>query len=178
MKDIFANTMDLLSWILGGALFGLLILGIYNIYLEYETPATPTLELSPIKEESIKKNSTDKDFKDPESFNLNKLTLRPTTESDTSEANKSGKSGPDGASDTSRLKKTELPYKLRGTTTSSNKRFQTASLLHEENGKEKMLIQNDSWNELKILKIKDNEIIILNKNNQQKERLPLNKSSD
>lgn len=176
MGDYVETILDLGSWILAGAFFGLTALGGLYYYEATRNPDTPRQSFEPVSETKRKEETAPQSFRPPEDFYLVQEYSRSTqdTQTETSETT-SGTDEPETepAGKPEKIVETELPYQLVGTVT-GGKNFQQAVVRSMRERKTKRLTVGDSWKDLRVRKIADDHILIVNETNNRIEKVSLN----
>jgi hypothetical protein len=177
MTDSIQEILDLMAWIVGGLLFGLLVLGGYSFYQAYTNPSFPKISVQPINENKIDPKNTRKTFRPPEEFHLVQKLSEPENKSTGNEETQQDQkeNQPSKASSEKTVSVTELPLKLLGTTTGFSS-YETAVVRHLRERKTRTLVVNEQWQDIKIVKITDNYIEFINQRNNRRERLKLSDS--
>lgn len=180
MNESITEILDVLAWIIGGLFVGLVILGSYNFYQEYQESSVPSRSLTPLEEDKIQPKRQEKNFQKIDEFHLvQKHSPRESSnneETDTISQSEEGESQNNSDTDTE-LPITELPYQLTGTTTGAI--GFSAATVRKQNGKEsRMLTSGKTWNEFKVLSITEKYIVIRNNETDSRERMPLNEEAE
>lgn len=177
MKEYLETFLDLGSWILAGAFFGLTALGGLYYYNATQNPDTPRKSFEPIREPETRQEESSRTFRSPEEFYLVREYSR-TTEDTPGEPGQSSATGEEEPGEQpvnqpDEIVESDLPYKLVGTVT-GGQHFQQAVVRSLRERETKTLHEGDSWKDFRVREIQDNRLLIVNETNNQVEKLSLN----
>jgi hypothetical protein len=177
VSDTADEILDIASWVLGGVLCGLLLLGGYNFYQALQVPQHPQLSLTPVSKDDVKPVQRNPNFRSPDQLQLVKR-LSPETEEKTTPDTPTNQNTPPSETVSSKsIQETELPYRLLGTTTGLDG-YEMAIIRNLKEQKTRTLTLNDEWNELTIVEINDDDVRIVNGRTGVREKLTLNPTSN
>lgn len=165
------DVLDLLAWVFGGLLFGLLVLGAYNGYREYRTPSTPSVDLEPLDKSDVQPEPDRPSFQPLDDFYLVR-TLAPEEDEGKPEDPEASPTDTEPSRPSEDVTATDLPYELLGTTTGTPG-FTSAVVRHRGRRETRTLMVDDEWEDVRILSIEEDFVLIRNLNNNRRERIPL-----
>lgn len=181
MMDWLETGLDLLSWILAGAFFGLTALGGLYYYESLKEPGTPRVTIKPIQTDQSSRTPDEKSFRPLEEFYLVQQYGRTEPDTDAQQSKPQGtETTPEPKTETSvaseQLPESELPYRLMGTITGSQN-FRSAVVLSVSERTTRTLRTGETWGNLRVRTIEEDRIIIKNLQTDRLEKLSLTKNS-
>lgn len=174
-----SNYLEIFSWVLGGLFLGLLILGIYNFYLEVNYPSTPNISADPIEPGEVQRQQQSNNFNPDELQIVEKLMPKPPeppTENRNEENRRLPQKTDSISPESGGAEESDLPYELLGTTTGSEG-YNSALVKNSRNGATRTLRSNEIWKNFQVTNIREGTIEIINRQTNQREKLSLNPKS-